>query len=59
MVRYLVGTMIEAARGARPLEDLTRLLENEAGLETSPPAPPEGLFLSAVHYPPELGGSEE
>lgn len=59
MVRYLVGTMVEMARGARPAEDLGRLLSTEAGLETSPPAPPEGLFLSEVHYPPELGGSEE
>lgn len=51
MVRYLVGTMVDIARGRRPLEDMTRLLDNEGPLTTSPPAPPEGLFLSHVEYP--------
>jgi tRNA pseudouridine38-40 synthase len=51
MVRYLVGTMVEIARLRRPLEDLTGLLRNEPALTTSPPAPPEGLFLSRVEYP--------
>ncbi|MBW3554145.1 MAG: tRNA pseudouridine(38-40) synthase TruA [Gemmatimonadetes bacterium] len=50
MVRYLVGTMIDAARGRRPAADVERLLEHEHGLETSPPAPPEGLFLARVYY---------
>jgi len=59
MVRYLVGTMVDIARGRRELLDLQLLLENEAQLETSPPAPPEGLFLAAVEYPPEMGGHEE
>ncbi|HSH45246.1 MAG TPA: tRNA pseudouridine(38-40) synthase TruA [Longimicrobiales bacterium] len=55
MVRYLVGTMVEAARGRRPAGDLRRmLLEEERGdLETSPPAPPGGLFLSRVYYTTE------
>jgi tRNA pseudouridine38-40 synthase len=51
MVRYLVGTMVDIARDRRPLEDMARLLENEPDLTTSPPAPPEGLFLSNVEYP--------
>jgi tRNA pseudouridine38-40 synthase len=51
MVRYLVGTMVDAARGRRPVGDLARLLRSEPGLETSPPAPPEGLFLARVEYP--------
>ena len=50
MVRYLVGTMVEMARGRRPLEDLPALLVSGPGLETSPPAPPEGLFLARVEY---------
>lgn len=50
MVRYLVGTMVDAARGRRPPEDIARLLEGAAGYETSPPAPPEGLFLRSVAY---------
>jgi tRNA pseudouridine38-40 synthase len=52
MVRYLVGTLVEIGLGRRPEEDVRRLLEGAPGLETSPPAPPEGLFLCAVRYPP-------
>lgn len=51
MVRYLVGTMVEIARGRRPLSHMPGLLRKEPGLTTSPPAPPEGLFLSHVEYP--------
>ncbi len=50
MVRYLVGTMVDAARGRRPPGDMAKLLAGEPGLETSPPAPPEGLFLLHVAY---------
>lgn len=51
MVRYLVGTMVDVARGRRPVEHMAALLRSEPGLETSPPAPPEGLFLARVEYP--------
>ncbi|GMV07313.1 MAG: tRNA pseudouridine synthase A [Gemmatimonadota bacterium] len=51
MVRYLVGTMVDVARGRRPLDDIPALLRAEGGVETSPPAPPEGLFLTRVEYP--------
>jgi tRNA pseudouridine38-40 synthase len=51
MVRYLVGTMMDAARGRRPAEDVAALLAGAPDLETSPPAPPEGLFLARVEYP--------
>lgn len=60
MVRYLVGTMVEVARGRRPESDFRRLLE-EGGRPgpdtpvTSPPAPPQGLFLLAVRYPGDPG----
>jgi tRNA pseudouridine38-40 synthase len=50
MVRYLVGTMVEIARGRRPARDLPALLAADTDLETSPPAPPEGLFLARVEY---------
>lgn len=57
MVRYLVGTMVAVARGERPLEDMGEMLRNpDTGLVTSPPAPPEGLFLTRVDYPPERLG---
>ncbi len=52
MVRYLVGTMVDIARGKRPLDDLRGLLEEPGSdLLTSPPAPPTGLFLHHVTYP--------
>jgi tRNA pseudouridine38-40 synthase len=51
MVRYLVGTMVDVARGRRPLSDVAGLLRKEPELVTSPPAPPQGLFLSHVEYP--------
>lgn len=55
MVRYLVGTLVDVGLGQRDPGELERLLGNEAGLETSPPAPPEGLYLTAVSYPAGAG----
>ena len=52
MVRYLVGTMVDIARGRRPLDDMRAMLAgNQDGLVTSPPAPAAGLFLRRVLYP--------
>ena len=51
MVRYLVGTMVDIARRRREPSDLLRLLEKHPRFTTSPPAPPQGLFLSRVEYP--------
>ncbi len=52
MVRYLVGTMIEAARGIRPEAEFAELLHDPDGDgTTSPPAPARGLFLTRVVYP--------
>lgn len=51
MVRYLTGTMVDIGRGRRPLDDMTRLLACDPEIVTSPPAPPEGLFLHRVDYP--------
>jgi tRNA pseudouridine38-40 synthase len=59
MVRYLVGTMVDVARGRRPLEEMARLIANEAGLVTSPPAPAPGLFLHRVVYPGDAQGVED
>lgn len=53
MVRYLVGTMVDVARGRRPLEEMGELLSNpHTELTTSRPAPAQGLFLASVEYPP-------
>lgn len=53
MVRYLVGTMVAVAGGRRPFDDFRKLLEDRdgGGRITSPPAPPEGLYLEQVRYP--------
>ena len=52
MVRYLVGTMVDIARGRRPLGDMRAMLGGDRdGLVTSPPAPAAGLFLRRVTYP--------
>lgn len=55
MVRYLVGTLVDIGLGQRAVEHMDALLAGEEGLETSPPAPPEGLFLTAVTYPAGAG----
>jgi len=54
MVRMLVGTMVDVGLGRRPLEDIVRLLARGDNQETSPPAPPQGLYFVAAAYPPEL-----
>ncbi len=59
MVRYLVGTMVDVARGRRPLEEMARLMANEPGLVTSPPAPAGGLFLHRVEYPGDPAGAPD
>jgi tRNA pseudouridine38-40 synthase len=63
MVRYLVGTLVDVGLGARPEADVDRLLAREPEVETSPPAPPQGLFLTRVRYPgdpePEPSLSDE
>ncbi len=53
MVRYLVGTMVDVALGRRGEAEMVLMLQGDLkknGLTTSPPAPPEGLFLTRVDY---------
>jgi tRNA pseudouridine38-40 synthase len=54
MVRMLVGTMVDVGLGRRPLDDITVLLSRGDNQDTSPPAPPQGLYFIAATYPPEL-----
>lgn len=58
MVRFIVGTMVDIALGRRPPDDFPRLLAATDNLAASPPAPPHGLFLEAVRYPPDLYAQE-
>ena len=54
MVRFLVGPLVEVASGKREEDSVHRLLAASANDDASPPAPPHGLFLDRVTYPPEL-----
>ena len=54
MVRFLVGVMVDIARGRRPPTDLATLLGAADNRAASPPAPPQGLFLVGVRYPAHL-----
>jgi tRNA pseudouridine38-40 synthase len=51
MVRFLVGTMVDVARGRRPVQDMSQVLAERTNKNASPPAPPEGLFLLGARYP--------
>jgi tRNA pseudouridine38-40 synthase len=54
MVRMLVGTMVDIGLGRRPLLDIESLLRRQDNSDTSPPAPPQGLYFVAATYPPDL-----
>lgn len=50
MVRMLVGTLVEIARGRRPVADMDGLLALDVDLRAGPTAPPQGLCLMEVDY---------
>jgi tRNA pseudouridine38-40 synthase len=50
MVRSLVGTLVEIGRGARPAEDMARLLASRDRSGAGRTAPARGLFLVKVDY---------
>jgi tRNA pseudouridine38-40 synthase len=54
MVRFLVGTMLEIARGRRAADDMRTLLAASDNRAVSPPAPAHALFLDRVEYPASL-----
>ena len=54
MVRFLVGTMLEIARGRRPAAVMRAILESDDNRDVSPPAPAHALFLDRVEYPATL-----
>lgn len=54
MVRFLVGSMIDAATGRRSLDSFAALLTARDNAETSAPAPAHALFLDHVSYPAHL-----
>jgi len=58
MVRFLVGTMVDIALRRRPIDDMATLLRSADNQETSPPAPPQGLYFVAAEYPAECFAQE-
>ncbi len=50
MVRMLVGTMIEVARGKKSIDKFKELLNTIQIDETRYTAPARGLFLAKVEY---------
>lgn len=50
MVRYLVATLVDVARGRRTLEEWRTLLERGEGRPPEP-APARALYLTGVRYP--------
>ncbi|MEI9970261.1 MAG: tRNA pseudouridine(38-40) synthase TruA [Terracidiphilus sp.] len=51
MVRNLVGTMIDVARGQLAIAEIPRILAARSRSEAGPTAPARGLFLHSVDYP--------
>jgi tRNA pseudouridine38-40 synthase len=51
MVRNLVGTMLEIARGQFPAGSMAGILATQARSAAGPTAPARGLFLHSVEYP--------
>ncbi|WP_404310296.1 tRNA pseudouridine(38-40) synthase TruA [Neorhodopirellula lusitana] len=54
MVRNLVGTMIEVARGRRSLDWIDEVIASKDRNQAGPTAPPHGLFLCRVDYRDDL-----
>lgn len=56
MVRNIVGTLVEVGRGARRPEWVGDVLRARDRRAAGPTAPPHGLFLLRVDYPPTKPG---
>jgi tRNA pseudouridine38-40 synthase len=56
MVRNLVGTLVEIARGLWEPPRVEAILAQRDRALAGPTAPPDGLTLVCVHYPPEALG---
>ncbi|MBF0216243.1 MAG: tRNA pseudouridine(38-40) synthase TruA [Candidatus Omnitrophica bacterium] len=50
MVRNIVGTLVDVARGYIPADRMKKIILAEDRAKAGPTAPPEGLFLMEVSY---------
>lgn len=55
MVRNLVGTLVEVGLGKRTPASIDELLASRDRTKAGPTAPPQGLCLEEVFYPPRAG----
>ena len=53
MVRIITGTLVEVGLGKRSPQDIKRLIEEGDRQLSGRTAPPQGLCLMQVYYPPE------
>jgi tRNA pseudouridine38-40 synthase len=54
MVRNIVGTLVDLQLEDRPPSDIKLILEAKDRRKAGTTAPPQGLYLSDIRYPPEL-----
>jgi len=52
MVRNIVGSLVEVGRGAQPHQWIAQVLAAHDRCAAGPTAPPQGLYLLHVNYPP-------
>ncbi|NGX38870.1 MAG: tRNA pseudouridine synthase A [Chlamydiae bacterium] len=57
MVRNIVGTLLDVARGALSQEEISTILAAKDRRKAPTCAPPHGLFLVKVHYLPNVLGT--
>ncbi|HTL51114.1 MAG TPA: tRNA pseudouridine(38-40) synthase TruA [Planctomycetota bacterium] len=55
MIRAIMGSLFLVGRGKEPPEYLDEILQNGNRREAGPTAPPQGLCLMHVFYPPQFG----
>lgn len=54
MVRAVVGTLLEIGKGRLSPADMEQILDSKDRRQAGKSAPPDGLYLSHVAYPPEI-----
>jgi len=52
-IRSITGSLVEVGRGRWSVDDFREALEAADRTRCGPVAPPDGLYLAFVNYPPE------